>query len=202
MPNTKGKSGGKEVETDGTERQGFDVGAHLKAIRKSKGLSQRQLARRSGVSNGTISLIEQDKISPSIASLKQLLDGMQMSIADFFSAQGAAEQKIFFRADELTEHSSSGFSFRLVGTQIGDRQMQIIRERYDPGADTGESMLSHDGEEGGVVVRGQIEITVADQVDILSEGDAYYFKSTLPHRFRNVGDEECEIVSAATPPTF
>jgi len=192
----------KQGSSKKAEKQGFKVGVHLKAIRKSRGLSQRQLARRSGISNGTISLIEQDKISPSIASLKQLLDGMQMSISDFFSAEGAAARKIFFRSDELAEHSSSGFSFRLVGADIGDRQMQIIRERYEADADTGETMLSHDGEEGGVVVRGQIEITVADQVQVLSQGDAYYFKSTLPHRFRNVGNEECEIISACTPPTF
>lgn len=198
MSNTMEKQGSSKK----AEKQGFKVGVHLKAIRKSRGLSQRQLARRSGISNGTISLIEQDKISPSVASLKQLLEGMQMSISEFFSAQGLADQSIFFRADELTEHSSSGFSFRLVGADIVDRQMQIIREHYDPDADTGETMLSHDGEEGGVVVRGQIEITVADQVQVLSQGDAYYFKSTLPHRFRNVGNEECEIISACTPPTF
>ena len=178
------------------------MGTHLKAIRKSKGLSQRQLARRSGISNGTISLIEQDKISPSVASLKQLLDGLQMSISDFFSAQKSSLGKIFFKAEELTEHSSDGFSFQLVGADISDRQMQIIRERYDPDADTGDTMLSHEGEEGGIVVRGKIEITVEDQIQVLSPGDAYYFKSTLPHRFRNVGDEECEIISTCTPPTF
>ena len=63
-------------------------------------------------------------------------------------------------------------------------------------------MLSHEGEEGGIVLRGKIELTVGDQVQTLLPGDAYYFKSTLPHRFRNPGNEECEIVSACTPPTF
>ena len=37
---------------------------------------------------------------------------------------------------------------------------------------------------------------------ILGAGDGYYFDSTLPHRFRNLGEEECEIVSVCTPPTF
>jgi mannose-6-phosphate isomerase-like protein (cupin superfamily) len=36
----------------------------------------------------------------------------------------------------------------------------------------------------------------------LEPGDAYYFDSRLPHRFRNVGEEECEVVSACTPPSF
>jgi mannose-6-phosphate isomerase-like protein (cupin superfamily) len=39
-------------------------------------------------------------------------------------------------------------------------------------------------------------------VKILGPGDAYYFESRLPHRFRNVGSVPCEIVSANSPPTF
>lgn len=80
--------------------------------------------------------------------------------------------------------------------------MSIIHERYPSGADTGEDMLEHEGEEGGVVIAGEIELTVAGEARILRAGDAYYFDSRLPHRFRNLGEEECVIVSANSPPTF
>jgi mannose-6-phosphate isomerase-like protein (cupin superfamily) len=63
-------------------------------------------------------------------------------------------------------------------------------------------MLRHDGEEGGVVVRGQIELTVGGESRVLGPGDAYYFTSAVPHRFRNAHKEACEIISACTPPTF
>jgi quercetin dioxygenase-like cupin family protein len=63
-------------------------------------------------------------------------------------------------------------------------------------------MLRHEGEEGGVVVRGEIELTVGDATRVLRAGDAYAFKSGIPHRFRNLGREACEIVSACTPPSF
>ena len=46
------------------------VGQRLRALREQRKLSQRELARRSGVTNGMISLIEQDKTSPSVALLK------------------------------------------------------------------------------------------------------------------------------------
>jgi len=71
-----------------------------------------------------------------------------------------------------------------------------------PGSDTGEAMLAHDGEEGGVIVAGQVEVTVGDRVRVLNAGEAYYFESRTPHRFRNVGSEPAIIVSASTPPTF
>jgi mannose-6-phosphate isomerase-like protein (cupin superfamily) len=70
------------------------------------------------------------------------------------------------------------------------------------GSDTGKDMLQHEGEEGGVIIQGEIELTVADQVRILGPGDAYYFESKTPHRFRNIGKAEAILVSANTPATF
>lgn len=52
------------------------------------------------------------------------------------------------------------------------------------------------------MVRGTLEVTIGDEVHVLNEGDAYYFDSTIPHRFRNAGKTVCEVVSACTPPTF
>jgi mannose-6-phosphate isomerase-like protein (cupin superfamily) len=77
-----------------------------------------------------------------------------------------------------------------------------LHERYAPGVATGEEMLSHRGEESGVVVKGRVELTVGGQTRVLKAGDAYYFASSTPHSFRNVGREVCEIISASTPPTF
>jgi mannose-6-phosphate isomerase-like protein (cupin superfamily) len=45
-------------------------------------------------------------------------------------------------------------------------------------------------------------VSVGGNKEILRAGDAYYFDSSLPHRFRNPGDQECELISANTPPTF
>ncbi len=180
----------------------MNLGDRLKAARKQKGLSQRMLARRSGISNGTISLIEQNKISPSVSSLKKLLDTIPMSLGEFFDGEGCAQEKHFFRAEELIEHGSGNVFFRQIGAGVPGHQLQLLRERYLPQGDTGEEMLGHAGEEGGIVVSGEIEVTVGDDVAVLSTGDAYYFDSNIPHRFRNLGAEECEIISVCTPPTF
>lgn len=71
-----------------------------------------------------------------------------------------------------------------------------------PGTDTGEDMLSHESEESGIVISGSIEITVNNQVQVLNAGDAYLFDSRLPHRFRNISEEDCTVVSACTLPSF
>jgi transcriptional regulator with XRE-family HTH domain len=180
----------------------LDVGTHLKAVRQMYGLSQRELAKRAGVTNGLISLIEQNRVSPSVSSLKKVLDGIPMSLADFFTLDIGGQPQVFFPREDLTDIGSAGVELRLVGSRLPKRTMSILHERHAPSSDTGEEMLTHAGEEGGVIVKGRIELTVLGESRILGPGDAYYFKSTLPHRFRNFGREECEIVSASSPPTF
>lgn len=72
-------------------------------------------------------------------------------------------------------------------------------EHYPPGTDTGQEMIAHYGEEAGVVLEGEIELTVGSSVKQLGPGESYYFKTNIPHRFRNTGDTDCKIVSCATP---
>ena len=182
----------------------MDIGARLQLIRKSKGLSQRELAKRVAVTNSTISLIEQNKVSPSVSSLKKVLDGIPISLADFFTLDleaGMADDP-FYSAGELPDVGSEGLRYCLVGQHRPQRQMCILREVMAPGSDTGDSMLLHEGEEGGVVIEGEVEVTVGDKVRVLGPGEAYYFESNIPHRFRNLGEVDAVIVSANTPATF
>ncbi|HNR21602.1 MAG TPA: cupin domain-containing protein [Steroidobacteraceae bacterium] len=180
----------------------IDVGARLRSVRLIYGLSQRELARRAGVTNGLISLIEQNRVSPSVGSLKKVLDGVPMSLAEFFTMNVDAPAQIFYGDDELIEIGTEDVSLRLVAAQRPARQVTILHERYAAGAATGDDALAHRGEEGGIVIRGRIELTVGGSTRVLGPGEAYYFTSSIPHRFRNVGREPCEIISASAPSTF
>src|SRR5665213_4307435 len=125
----------------------IDVGAKLRSVRVAFGLSQRALARRAGVTNGLISLIEQNRVSPSVSSLKKVLDGVPMSLAEFFTLDLGAAPQTFFPVDELVELGSAEVSLRLVAAQRPGRQLTILHERYAAGAGTGDEMIVHRGEE-------------------------------------------------------
>ncbi len=176
----------------------MDVGKQLKSLRKLKGLSQRELAKRAGVTNSTISMIEKNGVSPSVSSLKKVLAGIPISIGDFFTLDldNIEPDQVVFPQAEQPDVGANNVSLKLVGATLKDRSMDIMHERYAPGADIGPEMLQHDGEEGGIVVSGEIELTVDLQVYHLRAGDGYYFSSNRPHRFRNTGKQECVIFSA------
>lgn len=188
----------------------FDIGARLKALRAAAALSQRELAARAGVPHAQISIIEKNKSSPSIATLRKILGGLDVSMSDFFEDDQRKRLGPFFGADDLKDLTSrvtaraiDNGNGRLTLRQIGDARaynLQILHEIYEPGADTGEAMLAHFSTEGGYVVEGELELTVGDEVRVLKVGESYLFDSRLPHRFRNPSQDTTIVISACTPP--
>ena len=182
----------------------MDVGERLQSIRKLKGLSQRELAKRAGVTNSTISMIEKNSVSPSISSLRKVLSGIPMSMVEFFSEEILQENptQIVYKANELIDISDGAVTMKLVGKAHPSRAISFLDETYPAGTDTGDEMYAHEGEEAGMLVEGKLELTVGDEVFILEPGDSYYFESSKPHRFRNPFDEPARLISATTPANF
>lgn len=187
----------------------FDVGGRLKALRGQFGMSQRQLADAAGVPHGQISMIETNKSSPSVASLRKILGGFGMSMSEFFEPEVASKQQPFFTPSEMRDLTSLLYQSdelarqKIAIKQVGDAKahgLQILHERYEAGADTGGSMIEHEAHEGGIVISGELEVTVGDDTRVLKSGDAYLFNSREPHRFRNISDRPAEVISACTPP--
>ena len=185
---------------DGAKTIVENLGGRLRELRKQKGLSQRELAARAGLTNGMISLMETNKVNPTVSSLLKVLDAIPMSVVEFFQSEPPDQKQVFFGEDEMTDIGSNNVVLKLVGGKVAGRQIAVLHETYQPGTDTGREMMSHKGEEGGFVVRGEIEVTIGRQTRLLKPGEAYYFTTTMPHRFRNISDEICEIVSASIQP--
>jgi transcriptional regulator with XRE-family HTH domain len=180
-----------------------NIGPHLHDLRRRRHLTVRQLAVRSGVAHTTISLIERNKTSPSIDTLSAILGALGSTLVGFFAeVHDTVPYSPFYSRDELVEIGNSNrISYRSLGINHPNRSLLMLHETYEVGADTGEA-FSHSAQEAGFVLVGEVEVTVGDNVRILCKGDGYYFDSQTPHRFRNVGKERAEIISAITPPTY
>lgn len=176
------------------------MGERLQALRKGKNYSQRELARRSGLTHTTISAIEAGRIDPSLGTLKRILSACEVRMGEFFQPTQGLTAVV--QREQIATVTSGGVHMRYVAPRTPDRLLEITQEIYDAGADTGDDLITHEGQEGGIVIRGNFELTLGDKQYALGPGDSYYFASTIPHRFRNVGKQEGEIINAASPPTF
>ena len=104
----------------------IEVSKQLRAVRTAFGLSQRELAKRAGVTNGMVSLIEQDRVSPSIGSLQKILAAFPMTMAEFFTRDMEGRENVVFRADELPNVGTRDIQYRLVAASRHDRNMSVL----------------------------------------------------------------------------
>jgi transcriptional regulator with XRE-family HTH domain len=180
-----------------------NIGMKLKELRIRRDLGMRELALRSGISHSSISLIERDRMSPSINTLSAILDALGTTLVGFFTDfHSKSAYSAFYGASDFVEIGRAGsVSHRMVGMNHPNRQLLMLHETYAVGAQSGKAYC-HSAQEAGIVTRGEIELTVGSESRVLLLGDGYYFDSRLPHSFRNVFKGKSEIISAVTPPTY
>jgi transcriptional regulator with XRE-family HTH domain len=59
-----------------------EVGRRMREIREAAGLSQRELARRAGITPGMLCLVEQGQTSPSTATATRLADALGVTLGE------------------------------------------------------------------------------------------------------------------------
>jgi transcriptional regulator with XRE-family HTH domain len=181
-----------------------EIGNRIKKFRKSNSLTIRELADQVDVTQSYISQLENDKVNPSLGTLKKIANALNINMIDFFD-HDREENNIIVRKDDRIDFSypSGKFHSQLLASNIASKAMEPIYTIIDPGGDTIEPYKhGNNGEEFGVVIKGELVLNV-DATDYhLFEGDAFYFKSNRPHRYSNPGEITTEVVWVITPPTY
>ncbi len=188
------------------------LGDELRSLRKAHGLTLKALAERSGKSVSFISKIERGLARPSITALQDIAEALSVPIGWFFQTDGpvpADEKPYIVRADRRRRLSYSGFSATdymgvedyLLSANL-DGQLALGMSRYEPGGTAGDDLYTHKGEEAGIVLEGEIELVLDEDVFRLRRGDSFSFPASIPHTYRNPGPTIAVIVWANTPVTL
>ena len=188
------------------------LGEDLRALRKAQGLTLMELANQSGRSVSFLSKIERGLARPSVTALQEIAEALGVPVGWFFETDGpvpANERPFIVRADrrrKLTYSGLSGtdymgFEDHLLSASL-DRQLALGISTYAPGGSTGDDLYTHEGEEAGLVLSGEIELRLGDEVFVLQAGDSFSFSADIPHRYCNRGSKQAQIVWANTPVTL
>jgi DNA-binding transcriptional MerR regulator/quercetin dioxygenase-like cupin family protein len=174
------------------------IGAHLRQLRARRRLSLAQVAEAVGISVGFLSALERSQMSGSIGTLRKLARFYKTNILDFFDASGTSRRQVRPAERKVLE---AGNGVRMELLAWGNTVMEPHLFRIAPEAGSGDP-YTHDGEEFLYVLRGDLEITVEDELYRLKPGDSFYFESATPHRWKNPGRKETLVLWINTPPTF
>lgn len=176
----------------------------MRGLRKRRGLTLAELAGAAGLSTGYISQLERDLAQPSIPALVAIARALGVTVQWFFAGSQPVPPEehgfVIRRANRLSLSYEGGIIDELLTPKLS-LQVEMIHTRMPPGTESAES-YSHEGDEVGLVLAGRVEFWVADRHFVLTMGDSISFSSQNPHRYRNPGPDEAEILWAISPPSF
>jgi len=183
----------------------YNIGAKIKELRKARKLTLQDVARETGFSPALISQIENNNVSPPIATLSKIARFFDVKIGHFFEEEEVDCKYEVVKKGERREVSrvisaagtGHGYTYEALSFRKRNKKMEpfvvTVAKRPDE-----ETLYNHDGEEFLLVLRGRAEILLEDERILLEEGDAVYFDASLRHRLLCVGDQETEVLAIVT----
>lgn len=176
----------------------MDIGLKIKNLRLTKNLTQEELADRCELTKGYISQLENDLTSPSIETLKDLLNALGTNFAEFF--QDDETQVVFKKEEQIEKFGNLMKTTWLVPTSQKNAMEPIVVDLEVDGIT--EKDLAHDGEEFGLVLKGKIELTVGKKTYIVNKNESFYFVANKPHFIKNISNTDSKILWISCPPNF
>lgn len=184
------------------------VGVRLKHARLNRRINLRQLAEEVGCTESFLSKVENDKVRPSLTMLHRIVVALDISVAKLFEkSDGTDSPVIVMRAGKRpilkTEQVRKGTGITLEALLPGGLPTLLEANVHHvlPGG-TSRGLIEHQGEEMGFVLEGSLELVVDGRTFNVSKGDSFFFRSDLPHGYRNAGSATARILWVNTPQSF
>jgi mannose-6-phosphate isomerase-like protein (cupin superfamily) len=144
--------------------------------------------------------LENDGTSPSINTLRDILDVLGVSISEFF-AETPEIQVVFGKDSLVIANDEDGIRVELLVPGAQNRTMDPALVTLQAGEKMEEQSF-HEGEEFGFVISGKIGLTLDDKDYVVCRNECFFFTSDRRHAVRNIGKGPAKILWVVTPPTF
>jgi transcriptional regulator with XRE-family HTH domain len=201
-----------------------DFGKKIRQKRREKDLTLDQLSKRAKLSKSFLSQIERGLAQPSITTLKRIAHELGISVVSLFVENDERENRL---GSPPSEENSKEFRpyvedvqvvrahnrkrLALPGSKIVydlltpdlNRRLELIYVHIEPGQNSGtKPMLDPPGEKCGLLLKGNLEVRVGNELYRLHQGDTIYHPAHVPHSWRGIGKEPIEVIWVLTPPWF
>lgn len=178
-----------------------NIGERLKKVRLDKNYTLKDVAAKSGYSKALISRIENGNVSPSINSLLKITSALDIKPHELFLPAKDAEPTVVHKGDRKKVKMDSGkIEVEFLTVQTGEKKIEPLLISVQKGASTGSALGGHNGELWAMQLQGSMELTLGEDKHVLEEGDCAYFKTSIPHSFRNIGKGKAVAFCVLTPP--
>lgn len=183
----------------------YNIGNKIKALRKSRKMTLQDVARETGFSPALISQVENNNVSPPIATLSKLARFFDVKMGYFFEEEEEDTRYEIVKSDErrvvsrvISRHGTGhGYTYEALSFRKRNKKMEpfvlTVSERTDE-----ETLYNHEGEEFLLILKGRAELILGEERFDLEEGDAAYFDSSVKHRLLSRDEEDIQVLAVVT----
>ena len=183
-----------------------DIGARVRSLRKQQRRRLKDLAIEAGCSESLLSRIENGLVEPSLTTLHKLSRALQVNVAALMEPRRDRTCIVFSPQDRpVTSHSrdaeGDGSSAESLIPCADSHRLEALVVSLPPNGGLCGPFV-HDGEEVGLVLEGELELIVDEEIHRVPAASSFFLHSDRPHSYRAVGAVVCRVVWINTPPTF
>lgn len=187
-------------------------GAEIRELRKARGLTLNELSAELSCSTAYLSRIELGTARASKTLLREIGTALKVPPKWFtpvVSGDGRLERLHVVRAQNRRKLSDMytrsedelGFRDELLSSTLSG-QCYMILSHFAPGTGNPPEPLegyAFEGEQHAIVLEGEVELRLGDEVIVLRAGDSFSYPSMIAHRFRNRSERPAKMVWAMSP---
>jgi transcriptional regulator with XRE-family HTH domain len=179
------------------------IGARVKALRESAGLSLRDLAERSGVSAPMLSQVERGETSPTLTVAVRIASGLELRLSQLLRLdEGGAVTVVRAGQRQHGGNRRRGHSFEVLTSAQPGQRAELSRHTLAPGGATGAPddppMHEPGSRETALVEHGSLVLVCDGQRYELGDGDCVTFDADLPHHFENPTDADAAFLAVVS----
>ena len=170
------------------------LAASLKVARMAKGLSLDAVARLSGISRSMVSQIERAESSPTVATLWNLTQALQVDFAGLWEARAESDIRVVqAAAAPVIADRGRDVVIRILSAPQTVGEHEIYEIRLGPGAALESAPHRTGCREDVVVLEGAVTITSGDERAALAQNDAANYAADRPHSV-TAGDAAARVL--------
>jgi len=169
-----------------------ELGKNIAVIRKSKNLSLEELSKRSGVSTGMLSQIEQEKVNPTVAVVWKIAYGLDVPFSDLLAQDEEEHLFNLIHKNEavILERDNGRCIFRIVSPLSMAEKLELYTLQMRKGGSLISKAHAKGAEEFITVFQGKVTIEVDGKQAVLETGDSIHYHADVDHIIRNISETE------------
>lgn len=172
-------------------KRSWPLGKRLAKMRREKKVTLKGLANETGLKATYISQIEKGESIPPVAVILQLSRALEIDSSILLREEKTREGR---QSAADYQKRTEDYTYQTLTPEAQHKHLKAFKVFIEAKSVHKGVSYQHLGEEFIYVLKGEIEVMVGENRNVLGPGETIHFNSSIVHKLRNLSDEKAEFL--------